>query len=476
MAKKQKPIGTTLLRPLNPLASAMRSARRSQSGSDKTSPSSARTKASKQKAKQTAKSSNKQPETVKVSPLAPGTFPAIPAIAGITMGTARTGIKYRGRPDLVAFRFAKGTQAAGVFASTTMPGVPVDWCRSLIDSDQGMSDVRGLVVNAGNANVFTGQAGRDVAKASAMAAAKAIGCRQKNVLLASTGLIGEKPPADKMVAGVEKAAGALSGDGWETAARAIMTTDTFAKGSTATAQIDGADITIAGIAKGSGMVAPDMATMLAFLFTDANIASPVLQTLLSINVRHSFNAITVDGDASTSDMVLLIATGKGPTHKPITRVGDRRLADFRRKLSRVMTDLAQQIVRDGEGAGKFITVKVTGAANRRAAKTIALSIANSPLVKTAIAGEDANWGRIVMAVGKSGELAERDKLAIRIGDILVARNGEAHAGYQESRVALHLKGKEIDLEVDVGVGAGEATIWTCDLTHDYIRINADYRS
>ncbi len=478
MAKKQTSITTALLRQLDPLASALRSARdRAQLGDRKSRVPAAQSKAGARKPKRKAESAKKTRATkLKVSPLAPKKFPDIPAIAGVTMGTARTGIKYKGRPDLAVMQFDRGTQAAGVFTTTTMPGVPVDWCRSNIDPDHGMNGVRMLVVNAGNANVFTGQAGRDAVKATAAAAAKIAGCRQRDVLIASTGVIGEKPPMDKLVTGVTKAGGALRSGDWQTAARAMMTTDTFPKGSTAAAKIDGVDVNICGIAKGAGMIAPHMATLLAFLFTDAHIAAPVLQTLLSIEVRHSFNAITVDGDESTSDMVLLFATGKGPEHKPVTRVGDRRLADFRRKLSTVMTDLAQQIVRDGEGAQKFITVHVTGAANARAAKAIALAIANSPLVKTAVAGEDANWGRIVMAVGKSGELAERDKLCVRIGGVMVAYNGEAHPAYQESRVASHLKGREIDIAVDVGVGHGEATVWTCDLTRDYIRINADYRS
>jgi len=411
-----------------------------------------------------------------ISPLAPDTFPAMPAVAGVAVGTGRTGDKYKGRDDLLAVVLDKGTACAGVTTTSKMPSAPVDWCRTLIETDHGMDNARMLVVNAGNANAFTGQAGRDSVRATVAAAAKLSNCRQRDVLIASTGVIGEVLKPAPLVRALEKAHQRAKPGAWAKAAAAIMTTDTYAKGAHASALIDGEEVNICGIAKGSGMIQPDMATMLSFIFTDAAIPAPILQTLLSVNVRHTFNAISVDSDTSTSDTVLLFATGKGPAHTVIQRAGDRRLMDFRNKLNAVMEDLAHQVVRDGEGATKFIAVKVTGAATARSAKIIARAVANSPLVKTALAGEDANWGRIVMAVGKAGEPADRDRLSIKIGGYGVAKAGQVDPDFVESRVAKHLKGQEIDLEIDVGVGGGEAVVWTCDLTHQYIAINADYRS
>lgn len=414
------------------------------------------------------------------SPLAPKSFPKMPPLAGVELATAAGAVKYQGRDDLLAVRLAPGTTAAGVFTTSKTSAAPVDWCRSNLiakgaDSPGG-GMARLLVVNSGNANAFTGKAGMDAVKKCVSAGAKLVNGPQREVFVASTGVIGEALPAYKIVRKLPGMMRAAAESGWKEAAAAIMTTDTFPKGTTRSAEIDGQSVTINGIAKGSGMIAPDMATMLAFVFTDAAIPQDVLQTLLILSVRESFNAITVDSDTSTNDTVLLFATGKGAKHEPITRAGDRRLRDFRDKLQEVMTDLACQLVRDGEGATKFITVRVAGAASAKAARTIAFAVANSPLVKTAAAGEDPNWGRIVMAVGKSGEEANRDKLAITIGGLPVAESGEVHPKYDEAATAAHMKRPEIDFGIDVGVGAGVATVWTCDLTHGYITINADYRS
>lgn len=410
-----------------------------------------------------------------VSPLAPAQFPKMPSVAGVVLGTAKAGIKYKNRSDVFVARFTKGTQAAGVLTRSNVIGAPVEWCRQIIDPNAGMPSVRALVVNAGNANVFTGPQGRETVKATVSATAKAIGCRQKEVAVAATGVIGEVMSPENIVEGIEKIFSSDKSTGWKKAASAIMTTDTFPKGAWAQTEIDGVPVRICGIAKGSGMIAPDMATMLSFVYTDAAIPSPILQTLLALAVRDSFNAITVDSDTSTSDTLMLFATGQAD-HDPIKRAGDRRLAAFREKLREVLMDLAHQVVRDGEGATKFITVKVRGAVNASAAKRIAMSIGNSPLVKTAIAGEDANWGRIAMAVGKSRETIDPKKLRILMGDVCLSKGGAVSPDYQESMVADHLHGPNIDIEVDVGVGKGEAIIWTCDLTHGYISINADYRS
>ncbi len=408
------------------------------------------------------------------SPFAPKHLPHLPAIDGVRIATAASGIRYPGRIDLLLVTFDPGTTAAGVLTRSKTASAPVDWCRARLP--HGMA--RALVVNSGNANAFTGRRGSEAVKLTAEAAAEAVGCLEADVYIASTGVIGEPLDPRKFTPLLGGLARDAKEDAFENAARAIMTTDTFPKLATRKTEIDGVSISINGIAKGAGMIAPDMATMLAFLFTDAAIEPAALRACLDPAVDETFNAITIDGDTSTSDTALIFATGhlvrRGSPR--IARGDDPRLASFRFALFEVMRDLAQQIVKDGEGLTKFVTVKVTGAESKEAARTIARSIANSPLVKTAIAGEDPNWGRIVMAVGKAGEAADRDRLAIRLGDIVVARDGEVDPRYREEDGAAYMKGPEIAIAVDVGVGKEAATIWTCDLTHGYIAINADYRS
>ncbi len=407
---------------------------------------------------------------IATSPLAPAGFPDMPAIPGLHLATAAAGIRYKGRDDVLLAAFPEGATIAGVFTQSAICGAPVDWCRQHL----AQGSVRAIVANAGNSNVFTGAAGLQATSTTAKAAASALGCGEEQVFLASTGVIGERMDAGK-IADVLPGMVSASPAGWETAARAIGTTDTFPKGASAQAKIGDATVTIAGIAKGSGMIAPDMATMLSFIFTDAKLPAEVLQSALNRSTAVSFNCITVDSDTSTSDTILLVATG-ATEHPVIGEFNDPDLSDFKDKLTQVLTDLAQQVVRDGEGARKFISVSVKGAASNRSARKVGLSVANSPLVKTAIAGEDANWGRIAMAVGKSGERVVRDSLGISIGGVLVARAGAAVDGYDEAPVAGHLKGDEIDIEIDLGIAWGSATVWTCDLTHAYIDINADYRS
>jgi glutamate N-acetyltransferase/amino-acid N-acetyltransferase len=386
------------------------------------------------------------------------------------MASAAAGIRYKGRDDVLMAVLPEGATIAGVFTTSAICGAPVDWNRQHL----GQGNARAIVINAGNANVFTGDAGAKATAETAAAASRALGCPEEQVFLASTGVIGERLDASKIAAVIP---GLIKAEniGWETAARAIGTTDTFPKGASAVARIGDTDVTIAGIAKGSGMIAPDMATMLSFVFTDAKLPAEVLQSALNRATATSFNCITVDSDTSTSDTVLLAATGSAE-HPEIGEYNDANLSDFKDKLAAVLTDLAIQVVKDGEGAQKFITVRVKGAASNRSARTIGLSVANSPLVKTAIAGEDANWGRIAMAVGKSGERVQRDSLGISIGGVLVAKGGAAVEGFDEAPVAAHLKGTDIDVEVDIGIAWGSATVWTCDLTHAYIDINADYRS
>jgi glutamate N-acetyltransferase/amino-acid N-acetyltransferase len=379
-------------------------------------------------------------------------------------------VRYKGRPDLMLALVEPGSTVAGVFTRSKTRSAPVDWCRASL----ARGTARAIVVNAGNANAFTGKAGMRAVKATAAAAARAVGCAAEEVYVASTGVIGEVLDPHPITAALPGMVAAVRGDAWADAAKAIMTTDTFPKLATATARLGGRQVTLCGFAKGSGMIAPDMATMLAFVFTDAALPHDVLQALLARAVNPSFNCITVDGDTSTSDTLLCIATGAAGN--PVDRLTDRSLAGFARALDSVCLELAQLVARDGEGAEKLIAVTVTGAEDDGAARRIGLSIANSPLVKTAIAGEDANWGRIVMAVGKSGERAERDRLAIRIGGISVARRGAADPGYREDALKPHMQGRDIDISVDVGVGRGRATVWTCDLTHRYIDINGSYRS
>jgi glutamate N-acetyltransferase/amino-acid N-acetyltransferase len=423
------------------------------------------------KAGKRAKPGTRNVETA-VSPLAPKTFATLPPLAGVRLGTGEAGVKYKDRTDVLFAMLAPGTQVAGVFTKSKTSSAPVDWCRQNVKS----GTARALVVNSGNANAFTGKAGIEGVRTVAMSAAGVAGCKAQEVYVASTGVIGEPLPADKITRVLASVASEASASGWKAAAQAIMTTDTFPKLATASAKIDGHRVTINGIAKGSGMIAPDMATMLAFVFTDAALPASVLQELLSSGVKTSFNAITVDSDTSTSDTLLLFATGKGASHPAIAKANDKRLNEFRAKLDEVLLDLALQVVRDGEGARKLIRVDVAGAASDDSARRIALAIANSPLVKTAIAGSDANWGRVVMAVGKAGEPADRDRLKITFGTQVVAEKGVRAAAYNEAAATKAASGKEVDIGVDVGIGKGKARIWTCDLTEGYIRINGSYRS
>jgi glutamate N-acetyltransferase/amino-acid N-acetyltransferase len=411
---------------------------------------------------------------VPVSPLAPKRQPKVPAVPGVRFATAEAGIRYKGRQDVWFALLDAGTQVAGVFTRSKCPSAPVDWCRENLQ--QGSA--RAVVVNSGNANAFTGLKGRDAVKLTAEIAAKAAGCKPQEVFIASTGVIGEPLDATKFKGVLDDCARRATDGPWIDAARAIMTTDTFPKALTRKAKIDGQDVVIAGIAKGAGMIAPDMATMLSFVFTDAPIAAPVLQALLSKGVKGSFNAVTIDSDTSTSDTLMLFATGKARARgvPEITEVGDARLSGFKRALNSILLELAHLVCKDGEGARKFVEVRVTGAASARSAKRVALSIANSPLVKTAIAGEDANWGRVVMAVGKAGEPADRDRLDIGFGDILVAKQGARAPSYDEDAVSEYMKGDTIVITAALGLGRGKATVWTCDLTKAYVEINGDYRS
>jgi glutamate N-acetyltransferase/amino-acid N-acetyltransferase len=392
----------------------------------------------------------------------------------VRFATGAAGIRYKDRTDVMLALFDKGTQAAGVFTKSKCPSAPVDWCRAKLKAGKA----RALVVNSGNANAFTGKRGIEAVKFAAALAAKATGAPLTEIFLASTGVIGEPLDASKFDGVLEKLAGRAAPDGLFEAAKAIMTTDTFPKVATASTTLGGVTVTISGMAKGAGMIAPDMATMLAFVFTDAPIASAALQSMLAKSVQGSFNAITVDSDTSTSDTLLLFATGAAAKRgaPKIVAPNDRRLTPFKQALDALLLDLAQQVVRDGEGARKFVEVQVTGAASAAAAKKIALSIANSPLVKTAIAGEDANWGRIVMAVGKAGERAERDRLAIWFGGVRVAHKGQRDPKYDEAEVSNLMRADEIAIRVDLGLGKGAARVWTCDLTKEYVAINGDYRS
>ncbi len=418
----------------------------------------------------------------RVSPLAPaGGFPRLPAIDGVRFAAAAAGVRYKGRLDVMLAEIAPGASIAGVFTRSATRSGPVLWCEeklAALREGDGTADAASgfaILVNSGNANAFTGSNGRAAVEATAGAAAAALGIPVGHVFVASTGVIGEPLPAERIVAAMATLRDGLAADAGEQAARAIMTTDTFAKGAAARVELDGVPVTITGFAKGSGMIAPDMATMLVYLFTDAAVARPVLQDMVAQASDRTFNCITVDGDTSTSDTLMLAATGRAPM-PPLTAAGDVRCAPFLAALTGVMRDLAHQVVRDGEGATKFVEVAVTGAASAADARKVALSIANSPLVKTAIAGEDPNWGRIVMAVGKSGAAADRDQLTIRFGDITVAENGWVAPGYREADGAAYMKNPELVIAVDLGLGGGEATVWTCDLTHRYIEINADYRS
>lgn len=412
--------------------------------------------------------------STKVSPLAPKTIPVLPPIGGVRLATAAAGIRYRDRDDVVLVTLDPGTAAAGVFTRSKCPSAPVEWCRLHLKG----AKPRALVVNSGNANAFTGRSGREACARTAALAAQAVGCTPRDVFLASTGVIGEPLDARRFEGVLERMVAAARPDAWLAAARAIMTTDTFPKLATATARIGKANITINGIAKGAGMIAPDMATMLSFVFTDAPIAAPVLQALLRAGVEDTFNAVTVDGDTSTSDTLMLFATGAAAAHGAprISRLSDPRLRPFRTALQAVLADLAEQVARDGEGARKLLEVVVEGATSKASARRIARSIANSPLVKTAVAGEDANWGRVVMAVGKAGEPADRDRLSIWFGGIRVAHRGARDPRYDEAAVSAIMRRPEITLKVDLGLGRGRDRILTCDLTQDYVSINGAYRS
>jgi glutamate N-acetyltransferase/amino-acid N-acetyltransferase len=403
------------------------------------------------------------------SPLA-RPFPALPPIAGVTLRVARARYKTWDRCDLTFAELAEGTSVAGVFTRSACASSEVELGRAAVKQGRG----RALIVNAGNSNAFTGHRGREAVEAILAQVSEALGCPREEVFVSSTGVIGVPLPIDKARAGITAALEAEP-CGWEDAANAIGTTDTFAKGAGASAMIGGTGVQLAGIIKGSGMIAPDMATMLGYIFTDADVAPAFLQEALERANAATFSCITVDGDTSTSDTVMVFATGKAGN----TRIEswDSPGADaLAAALADVCRQLAQLVVRDGEGARKFISIRVSGAVSDPSARTIGLAIANSPLVKTAIAGEDANWGRVVMAVGKAGEPADRDRLSIAFGGIWTARNGVPVEGYDEAPVAAHLKGEDIDIAVDLGLGEGRATVWTCDLTHGYIAINADYRS
>jgi len=413
-------------------------------------------------------------KTTAVSPLAPKSTPELLPIEGVRFATGAAGIRYKGRTDVMLALLDKGTEVAGVFTRSKCPSAPVDWCKARLEKGKA----RALVVNSGNANAFTGKTGAQATKFTATLAAKACGVPAAEIFLASTGVIGEPLDASKFEGLFETLSAQASPEGLLAAANAIMTTDTFPKVATATASIGGVEVRISGMAKGAGMIAPDMATMLSFVFTDAPIAAPALQAMLGKSVQKSFNAITVDSDTSTSDTLLLFATGTAAKRGApmVTDARDRRLAGFRVALDCVLLDLAHQVVKDGEGARKFVEIRVEGAASVAAAKKIALSIANSPLVKTAIAGEDANWGRIVMAVGKAGEKAERDKLAIWFGGVRVAHKGLRDPSYDEAAVSKLMQADKIDIKVDLDLGKGAFTVWTCDLTKQYVEINGDYRS
>ncbi|MGB8185761.1 MAG: bifunctional glutamate N-acetyltransferase/amino-acid acetyltransferase ArgJ [Pseudolabrys sp.] len=407
-----------------------------------------------------------------VSPLAPVNVPDMPAIPGVRLATAAAGIRYAERTDVLLALFEPGTTVAGVFTRSKCPSAPVEWCRARLKTARP----RALVVNSGNANAFTGRSGRDACKFTAQIAARAAGCKPDDVFLASTGVIGEPLKAEAFNGVMEGMVARAQADDFPAAARAIMTTDTFPKVATATAKIGKAKVTINGIAKGAGMIAPDMATMLSFIFTDAAISASALQALLKDGVADTFNAVTIDGDTSTSDTLMMFATGKATGSQRIVRAADPRLKDFRKALHAVLADLSEQIARDGEGARKLVEIVVEGAVSKSSARRIAMSIANSPLVKTAIAGEDANWGRVVMAVGKAGEPANRDKLSIWFGGIRVAHKGARDPGYDEASVSAAMKKPEISLKVALGLGKGRDRVLTCDLTKEYIAINGDYRS
>ena len=418
-----------------------------------------------------SKSSSQTTGVHPISPLAPKRFVRLAPLDGVTLAAGEAGVRYKNRTDVMLAVFEPGTKVAGVFTTSKAPSAPVEWCRAALKR----GSARALVVNSGNANAFTGREGLRGAAEVAVAATSAVGCDADEVYMASTGVIGEPMPAEKIAAGMKDLAAKCAPNRWREAAEAIMTTDTYPKMAKATAKLGGKTVTINGFCKGSGMIAPNMATMLAFVVTDAKLPQKVLQELLSSGVKPSFNSITVDSDTSTSDTLLLFATGKAG-NKPVTSAADAKLRDFKKKLDAVLLDLALQVVRDGEGATKCFKVSVQGAEDDVAAKRIALSIANSPLVKTAMAGNDANWGRVVAAVGKSGEKADRDRLRIWFGKQLVADKGERAPNYNEEKATKEVSKLETEITVDLRLGKGKARVWTCDLTHGYIDINGSYRS
>ncbi len=403
---------------------------------------------------------------MKKSPLAPESFPNMPSIEGVNFAVGKVGIKYSDRTDLLLAELDEGCVVAGCFTKSKTCSANITWGRDALEK----GTARVLIVNSGNANAFNGRSGEESVERIVNYAAQIFNCDNEEVYPCATGVIGEPLPDDKITSSLSELKNNLKNNIWEDAAKAIMTTDTYPKGCSKTAVIGDKDVIINGIAKGSGMIAPDMATMLAYIFTDAAIEQEKLQKIFNKAVEQSFNSITVDSDTSTSDTALIFATGRANNSI------DDDLTDFEDKLQIVLLDLAHQIVRDGEGASKFIKITVTGAENDKAAKVIAMSIANSPLVKTAIAGEDANWGRIVMAVGKSGEEADRDSMSVFVGGVNIVTDGQLNPNYNEDEVTAHMQGQNIDIKTDVGIDSGRATVWTCDLTHDYITINADYRS
>lgn len=409
-----------------------------------------------------------------VSPLAPKTVPDMPVIAGVRLATAEAGIRYKNRTDVLLAVMDKGTAVAGVFTRSKCPSAPVEWCRARLKSGKA----RALVVNSGNANAFTGKTGRASTALTAKIAAKAVGCSEGEIFLASTGVIGEPLDATKFDGVLGRLAETADPGDYLAAAKAIMTTDTFPKVATVTVRLGKAKVTINGMAKGAGMIAPDMATMLSFIFTDAPITPAALQSLLKSGVEDTFNAVTIDGDTSTSDTLLAFATGAAAEHgaPKISRASDPRLKAFVKAFNQVLANLAEQVARDGEGARKLVEITVEGAKTKASARRIAMSIANSPLVKTAIAGEDANWGRVVMAVGKAGEPADRDKLSISFNGIRVAKRGARDPDYDEAQVSEAMKAPEIAILVSLGLGKGRDRVMTCDLTKEYVAINGDYRS
>jgi glutamate N-acetyltransferase / amino-acid N-acetyltransferase len=409
-----------------------------------------------------------------ISPLAPAEYPTMPEIAGVKLATAAAAIRYKGRTDVLLAVMDKGTTVAGVFTKSKCPSAPVEWCRAKLSGGKA----RALVVNSGNANAFTGKTGKQSTAQTAQIASKAVGCATGEVYLASTGVIGEPLDATKFDGVLANLAETAAPDHWMDAAKAIMTTDTFPKVATATVKLGKTKVTINGMAKGAGMIAPDMATMLSFVFTDAPLSSAVLQSLLKTGVEDTFNAVTIDGDTSTSDTLLAFATGAAAANgaPKISRAADPRLKDFTKAFRAVLATLSEQVARDGEGARKLVEILVEGAVSKQSARRIAMSIANSPLVKTAIAGEDANWGRVVMAVGKAGEPANRDKLSISFNGIRVAKSGARDPSYDETEVSKAMKEPKIQIKVQLGLGKGRDRVLTCDLTKEYVAINGDYRS